>query len=221
MSLIPPGRTTRYFTLQEDEFPARNPFAPLHQGMVTTRLAYSSLPSPTDFSRPPANTIHTTSLIPGEKSRKNVVRRSIEGECGICILPFSVDPDDGSFVGCVTRDGGETDSESLPLDEDDGEEGDEMLVDGLTDYEDCDDDDEDSENEDDAEDQSDNEDNDDDNDHDDEDIKDAKDKDPIVWCKVQCGTNYHRSCLETWIATFKNEVYRRPTCPTCRAIWKE
>lgn len=225
MSLLPSARTGVYATRQEDDIhaPARNPFAPIHQqppGMVTTHIGFSSLPSPTDPPRISATTVHTTSLL-SEKSRKSVARRAIEGECGICILPFSVDPDDGSFVGCVTRDGAESDADVFSSDEDDGDEGDAMLVDGLTDHEDCDEEDEDEENEDDTEDQSDDEANDDDNDHDEDDIKGAKEKDPIVWCKVQCGTNYHRSCLETWIATFRNEVYRRPTCPTCRAPWKD
>ena len=154
-------------------------------------------------------------------------RRSIEGECGICILPFSVDPDDGSFVGCVARDVGEIhvdeESEIFSSDEEDGDAGDEMLVDGLTDYEDCDDEEENGGDGEDTEELSDieNEDEDEDEDDDENDGEREDKSDPIVWCKVQCGTNYHRSCLETWIETFKNEAYRRPTCPTCRALWKD
>lgn len=68
---------------------------------------------------------------------------------------------------------------------------------------------------------------DDDNESDDEDAVDmhyraeSDTDDDIVWCKVKCGTNYHRSCLNTWIETFKNEAFRRPTCPSCRALWRE
>ena len=90
----------------------------------------------------------------------------------------------------------------------------------LDDYEECDeDDDEGDEVDDDIDDYDGSEDEDAEDEHCDE--KSGNNNYDIVWCKVKCGTNYHRSCLNTWIETFKNEAFRRPTCPTCRAVWKE
>jgi hypothetical protein len=37
----------------------------------------------------------------------------------------------------------------------------------------------------------------------------------ISWCKSQCGVNYHKKCIEKWLAEA-----RHTTCPTCRASWK-
>ncbi|KAL2839568.1 hypothetical protein BJX68DRAFT_198158 [Aspergillus pseudodeflectus] len=37
----------------------------------------------------------------------------------------------------------------------------------------------------------------------------------ISWCKSQCGVNYHKKCIEKWLA----EAHRT-TCPTCRGNWK-
>ncbi|KAJ0421703.1 hypothetical protein BJY00DRAFT_102990 [Aspergillus carlsbadensis] len=37
----------------------------------------------------------------------------------------------------------------------------------------------------------------------------------LAWCKSQCGVNYHKKCIEKWLA----EAHRT-TCPTCRGSWK-
>lgn len=39
----------------------------------------------------------------------------------------------------------------------------------------------------------------------------------LVWCKAKCGVNYHKACIEEWLA--KAEV-RTPPCPSCRRIWR-
>ncbi|PYI17963.1 hypothetical protein BO99DRAFT_444219 [Aspergillus violaceofuscus CBS 115571] len=40
----------------------------------------------------------------------------------------------------------------------------------------------------------------------------------IVYCKQQCGTNFHFSCMFTWKKT-ASQRDREPTCPMCRAAW--
>ncbi|GBG29985.1 E3 ubiquitin-protein ligase Zswim2 [Hondaea fermentalgiana] len=34
----------------------------------------------------------------------------------------------------------------------------------------------------------------------------------LTWCKPQCGTNFHKACVDRWVA-------KRNTCPNCRAQW--
>ncbi|KAF2468006.1 uncharacterized protein BDR25DRAFT_266475, partial [Lindgomyces ingoldianus] len=43
------------------------------------------------------------------------------------------------------------------------------------------------------------------------------DKDAIVYCKVACGNNVHRDCMENWTRAKQGKA----TCPYCRAIWSE
>ncbi|KAI7975743.1 hypothetical protein EIK77_005493 [Talaromyces pinophilus] len=46
----------------------------------------------------------------------------------------------------------------------------------------------------------------------------------LVWCRRQCGNNFHRDCMDSWIHTFEDRFERdgrRPTCPICRAEWVE
>jgi hypothetical protein len=73
----------------------------------------------------------------------------------------------------------------------------------------------------------------DDDDDDDETASDDEDDDPeeadddlhdLVYCKDQCGTNYHKTCIDHWLATQSTFGARygrpvRPSCPTCRAVW--
>ncbi|KAE8153142.1 hypothetical protein BDV25DRAFT_150014 [Aspergillus avenaceus] len=44
----------------------------------------------------------------------------------------------------------------------------------------------------------------------------------LVWCKAQCGHNYHKACMDEWISQCQqNEDYPRPAnCPTCRCAWR-
>lgn len=61
---------------------------------------------------------------------------------------------------------------------------------------------------------------DDDNDEEEKEERDDDDvekEDDILYCKARCGTNYHNSCINTWLSTFPD--YRMATCPTCRALW--
>ncbi|KAF7596676.1 hypothetical protein BBP40_000598 [Aspergillus hancockii] len=39
----------------------------------------------------------------------------------------------------------------------------------------------------------------------------------LVWCKSQCGSNYHKSCIDQWVTACGT---RSATCPTCRAVWR-
>jgi hypothetical protein len=143
------------------------------------------------------------------------------------MLPFSVGPNaprladsDGDVTmseecDALSRGDDLHDHEDLGFGSSDAEYLDEYY--GEVDEEIDEDEDEDGELEDD-------EDEDDDDESEDEDENERlarKNNRGIAWCKVKCGTNYHRSCLNTWITTFKNEEFRRPTCPTCRAVWKE
>jgi hypothetical protein len=41
----------------------------------------------------------------------------------------------------------------------------------------------------------------------------------ITWCKAQCGKNYHKSCMDTWIDSCRS-LARGPTCPNCRTSWR-
>lgn len=46
----------------------------------------------------------------------------------------------------------------------------------------------------------------------------------LVWCRKQCGNNFHRDCMDSWIRSFERrfeESARQPTCPICRAEWEE
>ncbi|CAI7648239.1 unnamed protein product [Penicillium pancosmium] len=40
-------------------------------------------------------------------------------------------------------------------------------------------------------------------------------EDGLVWCKAQCGVNYHRECIEKWLRSGHYD-----SCPTCRKTWK-
>ena len=42
--------------------------------------------------------------------------------------------------------------------------------------------------------------------------------DALVYCKAECGYNFHIACLRDWLARQALEN-RRPTCPYCRAPW--
>ncbi|KAE8354746.1 hypothetical protein BDV28DRAFT_73605 [Aspergillus coremiiformis] len=40
----------------------------------------------------------------------------------------------------------------------------------------------------------------------------------LVWCKRRCGSNFHKSCIDQWIAACRL-ASRSTTCPTCRSLW--
>ncbi|KAJ5391565.1 hypothetical protein N7509_007055 [Penicillium cosmopolitanum] len=40
-------------------------------------------------------------------------------------------------------------------------------------------------------------------------------EDGLVWCKAQCGVNYHRECIEKWLRSGHYD-----SCPTCRTTWR-
>ncbi|KAJ9370576.1 hypothetical protein DTO282E5_4744 [Paecilomyces variotii] len=42
----------------------------------------------------------------------------------------------------------------------------------------------------------------------------------LSWCRAQCGTNYHKECIDQWLSTCR-DMFRNPTCPYCRAQWVE
>ncbi|OOQ81786.1 hypothetical protein PEBR_43182 [Penicillium brasilianum] len=83
-------------------------------------------------------------------------RRTVEGDCGICLCALQEAADD-------TRDGGhDTDNE------------DELNRDAVERYED------------------------------------------LVWCKAQCGVNFHKACMDQWLKRAPSR-----TCPACRRSWRE
>jgi hypothetical protein len=43
------------------------------------------------------------------------------------------------------------------------------------------------------------------------------DKEAIVYCKLSCGNNVHKQCMQNWRAVSKGKA----TCPYCRAKWEE
>lgn len=45
-------------------------------------------------------------------------------------------------------------------------------------------------------------------------------REPLVWCKAQCGHNYHKSCVDPWVTCCVDNS-RAATCPTCRATWRQ
>jgi Anaphase-promoting complex subunit 11 RING-H2 finger len=44
------------------------------------------------------------------------------------------------------------------------------------------------------------------------------DEETLVWCRSQCGYNFHKTCLDTWTNS-QHEDHRAATCPMCRAQW--
>lgn len=59
----------------------------------------------------------------------------------------------------------------------------------------------------------------DDNNYDDvennDDKEEEEEEEPLVWCKAQCGINFHKKCIDQWLETTHN-----PTCPACRRNWR-
>ncbi|KAL2856665.1 hypothetical protein BJY01DRAFT_171660 [Aspergillus pseudoustus] len=43
----------------------------------------------------------------------------------------------------------------------------------------------------------------------------ADEEEELSWCKAQCGVNYHKKCIDEWLAKAPH-----PTCPSCRRAWK-
>ncbi|RAK88894.1 hypothetical protein BO79DRAFT_245312 [Aspergillus costaricaensis CBS 115574] len=41
----------------------------------------------------------------------------------------------------------------------------------------------------------------------------------IVWCQKQCGNNFHRECMDRWIASAL-DCDRQTSCPMCRGKWQ-
>jgi hypothetical protein len=58
----------------------------------------------------------------------------------------------------------------------------------------------------------------DDYDYDEEDEQEysSDEEDGLVWCKAQCGVNYHRECIDQWLASGRYD-----SCPTCRSTWRD
>lgn len=42
----------------------------------------------------------------------------------------------------------------------------------------------------------------------------------LVWCKRSCGHNFHKACIDSWIAQPRAEG-RQASCPMCRVSWQE
>lgn len=37
----------------------------------------------------------------------------------------------------------------------------------------------------------------------------------LVWCRTQCGNNFHRPCISNWLDRQESSA----TCPACRVLW--
>ncbi|KAM0797364.1 hypothetical protein BDR22DRAFT_465115 [Usnea florida] len=48
--------------------------------------------------------------------------------------------------------------------------------------------------------------------------EDFSSDDATVWCKAQCGQNFHEECIRTW-HEFSKAHARKKECPYCRAKW--
>lgn len=46
----------------------------------------------------------------------------------------------------------------------------------------------------------------------------AHDSHGLLWCRRQCGNNFHGRCIDRW-SSVESFGYRRPTCPVCRRAW--
>jgi hypothetical protein len=47
-------------------------------------------------------------------------------------------------------------------------------------------------------------------------------KQPLLWCKTQCGKHMHEHCLKHWAKAMTSSGTRHTTsCPLCRAPWQE
>lgn len=48
----------------------------------------------------------------------------------------------------------------------------------------------------------------------------AHSKEPLTYCRAQCGANYHANCIQHWI-TSQSRRSASKTCPNCRQPWEE
>ncbi|GLA06084.1 hypothetical protein AnigIFM60653_006607 [Aspergillus niger] len=44
------------------------------------------------------------------------------------------------------------------------------------------------------------------------------DDNSLVWCQKQCGSNFHRECMDRWLAS-SLDANRQTSCPMCRGKW--
>ncbi|CAG8386919.1 unnamed protein product [Penicillium salamii] len=55
----------------------------------------------------------------------------------------------------------------------------------------------------------------DDSEDDDDNYYDADEyQEELTWCKVRCGVNFHKKCIDRWLACAR-------TCPACRSMWED
>lgn len=118
----------------------------------------------------------TPSVTTSQNSHQ-VTRRSVDSDCGICLMPLLQDdsPDDseGKNKETPTTEDENGPQLSHPTGPDDTPVGDKTRA-ALND---------------------------------------------LDWCKVQCGTSYHKDCIEEWVKTCK-DLTNDVTCPTCRGVWE-
>lgn len=140
--------------------------------LATTSTIHSrsnNAPRQTD----PGATLQTTASV----SRPTLpTRRSVEGDCGICLFPLQ-EPHSDSI-----------DDKSDAEDETDDEyENDEYEEEGES-YSDKEEDEEEGKEE---------------------------EAEELLWCKAQCGVNFHKNCINQWL-----EESPYLTCPACRRTWR-
>lgn len=124
-------------------------------------------------------------------ARATTTRRPIEGDCSICMLPLQEEGDGDSGNGSASSDG----IWDLSFDDGQGSEYGGSNLDASSSASD-----------------------------DSEDnfghwtVWGQNHPDGLVWCRGQCGNNFHQRCIDRW-ASMDTFECRPPTCPTCRAVW--
>lgn len=51
-----------------------------------------------------------------------------------------------------------------------------------------------------------------------------QEKNDLIWCKLTCGTNFHKNCFVEWLKTPKHQHHhpgQERTCPYCRGKWDQ
>jgi hypothetical protein len=50
--------------------------------------------------------------------------------------------------------------------------------------------------------------------------EEMKGSEKLVFCKAECGNNFHQDCINMWLQARKNQG-EPLTCPLCRSDWKQ
>ncbi|UDD57325.1 hypothetical protein AFCA_004828 [Aspergillus flavus] len=145
----------------------RQSSTPAHNNFQTDSLAISVPSQYPDIATRPAQGKAGFTGSP----RSSVTRRSVEGDCAMCLLP-------------LWEPGLSTDDREQPKDISRGNDRDENYIENSS-----------------------------------VSIRACLKRDKLlVWCKKECGTNFHKDCMNQWIETCLN-CSRPAKCPMCQTPW--